>query len=139
MASLTHKRSWTGSPTSYDFDLDTEPMSKRTRTDEEVEEMLEPESPGSSEQSVELSYEQQKPVRDEAYYMQDGSCVLRVENTLFNIHRTVLAKDNSLFSSMFELPQGEHETEGLTDDCPIILQGDTVQEFRHLLWVLYAL
>ncbi|THG95384.1 hypothetical protein EW026_g6259, partial [Hermanssonia centrifuga] len=54
------------------------------------------------------------------------------------VHRTLLGKDGSLFSSMFQLPQGEHEPEG-TDACPIVLQGDTVAEFKHFLWVLYAL
>jgi hypothetical protein len=44
-----------------------------------------------------------------------------------------------MFSSMFSLPQGEHEAEGSTDDSPIFLQGETVSEFRNFLWVLYAL
>ena len=94
-------------------------------------------------------------VRDDTFYLQDGSCVLRVESTLFNVrepylyvcyptndaqvHRTLLAKDGSLFSSMFSLPQGEHEIEGTSDDCPIWLQGESVSEFKNFLWVLYAL
>ena len=40
---------------------------------------------------------------------------------------------------MFTLPQGECQEEGLSDDNPIVLQGDSVQEFRHFLWALYAL
>lgn len=81
----------------------------------------------------------QTVTRDETYYLQDGSCVLRVQNTLFNVHRTLLAKDGSLFSSMFSLPQGESEVEGTSDSCPIHLTGETVSEFRNFLWVLYAL
>ena len=30
-------------------------------------------------------------VRDTTYYMQDGSCVLQVENTLFNVCLAVVA------------------------------------------------
>ena len=108
----------------------------------------------------ELSPRAHEPVvRDETYYMQDGSCILQVENTLFNVssvgcdlilveshisifaqvHRTLLCKDSSLFSTMFELPQGEHESDGGSDSSPILLCGETVSGFRNFLWVLYAL
>lgn len=40
---------------------------------------------------------------------------------------------------MFTLPQGGYEAEGGSDENPIVLSGDTVAEFRHFLWVLYAL
>jgi hypothetical protein len=40
---------------------------------------------------------------------------------------------------MFTLPQGDNESEGRSDDSPIVLTGDTVSEFRHFLWALYAL
>ncbi|KIY46747.1 hypothetical protein FISHEDRAFT_46717 [Fistulina hepatica ATCC 64428] len=79
-------------------------------------------------------------VRDDKYYFEDGSCILQVEDTLFNVHRTILSKDNSSFSTMFSLPQGEDNVgEGKSDDNPIVLAGDTVSEFRHFLWALYAL
>ncbi|KAJ7078682.1 hypothetical protein C8R44DRAFT_836688 [Mycena epipterygia] len=76
---------------------------------------------------------------DDTYYLEDGSCIILVQNTLFNVHRTILSKDNSSFSTMFTLPQGDHESEGRSDDNPIVLTGDTVSEFRHFLWALYAL
>ncbi|KAF8491143.1 hypothetical protein F5888DRAFT_1737069 [Russula emetica] len=78
-------------------------------------------------------------VRDEDYYFSDGSCIIMVENTLFNVHRTILSKDFSSFSSMFSLPQGDKPAEGQSDDNPVILTGDTVSQFRNFLWVLYAL
>ncbi|THH30050.1 hypothetical protein EUX98_g4139 [Antrodiella citrinella] len=59
-------------------------------------------------------------VRDDTYYLEDGSCILQVERTLFNVHRTILSKDSSMFSALFELPQG-------------------VKEFKNFLWSLYAL
>ncbi|KAH7925584.1 hypothetical protein BV22DRAFT_1033856 [Leucogyrophana mollusca] len=77
--------------------------------------------------------------RDELYYFSDGSCILRIETTLFNVHRTILSKDQSSFSTMFTLPQGDLPAEGTSDDNPIVLHGDTVEEFRNFLWVLYAL
>ncbi|KAJ7079740.1 hypothetical protein B0H15DRAFT_494399, partial [Mycena belliarum] len=78
-------------------------------------------------------------VHDDTYYLEDGSCIIQVQNTLFNVHRTILSKDTSSFSTMFTLPQGDHESEGRSDDNPIVLTGDTVSEFRHFLWALYAL
>ncbi|TFK33025.1 hypothetical protein BDQ12DRAFT_450930 [Crucibulum laeve] len=77
--------------------------------------------------------------RDDTYYMDDGSCILLVEDTLFNVHRTILSRDSSSFSTMFTLPQGTQEAEGRSDDTPIVLPGDSVSEFRHFLWALYAL
>ncbi|KXN86490.1 hypothetical protein AN958_10004 [Leucoagaricus sp. SymC.cos] len=81
----------------------------------------------------------QQYTRDDTYYFEDGSCVLLVEDTLFNVHRSVLSRDSSSFKTMFSLPPGEHPVEGTSDDNPIVLTGDTAAEFRHFLWTLYAL
>ncbi|KAJ6508362.1 hypothetical protein C8R45DRAFT_967169 [Mycena sanguinolenta] len=78
-------------------------------------------------------------IHDDTYYLEDGSCIILVENTLFNVHRTILSKDNSSFCTMFTLPQGDNDIEGRSDANPIVLTGDTVSEFRHFLWALYAL
>ncbi|KZT27464.1 hypothetical protein NEOLEDRAFT_1240395 [Neolentinus lepideus HHB14362 ss-1] len=78
-------------------------------------------------------------IRDERYYMADGSCVLLVEKTLFNVHKSMLSRDSSSFATMFDLPQGEGPIEGTSDDHPILLAGDTVDEFRNFLWAMYAL
>lgn len=78
-------------------------------------------------------------VRDETYYLVDGSCVLLVDDTLFNVHRTILSKDCSFFSGMFTIPQGHDPSEGTSDAHPIVLTGDTPSEFRNFLWALYAL
>jgi len=40
---------------------------------------------------------------------------------------------------MFSLPQGSCDAEGRTDNNPIVLMGDSPEEFRHFLWSLYAL
>ncbi|KAJ8508221.1 hypothetical protein ONZ45_g9495 [Pleurotus djamor] len=77
--------------------------------------------------------------RDPTYYMDDGSCVLLIEDTLFNVHRSMLARDNSSFVAMFSLPQGDNMAEGASDTNPIVLVGETPEEFRHFLWALYAL
>ncbi|KAJ7280350.1 hypothetical protein C8J57DRAFT_123943 [Mycena rebaudengoi] len=80
-----------------------------------------------------------KVVRDPEYYREDGDCKIRVENTLFSIHRFLLARDSSAFETMFQLPQGTQSPQGSTDVDPIVLTGDTTEEFRALCWALYAL
>ncbi|KAH7884965.1 hypothetical protein F5I97DRAFT_1810244 [Phlebopus sp. FC_14] len=93
------------------------------------------------------------PSRDTAYYYSDGNTVLLVENTLFKVHRSALTKEKSTFDSMFSLDADLRSSanvpsnssgvtvgpEGESDDNPIRLQGDTADEFRALLWALYAL
>ncbi|KAI6044753.1 hypothetical protein EDC04DRAFT_2877518 [Pisolithus marmoratus] len=80
-----------------------------------------------------------EPRRDDRYYFCDGSCILQVGNTLFNVHRSILSQDSSSFSTLFTLPQGDVPEEGTSDERPIVLQGDTTDEFRNFLWSLYAL
>ncbi|KAK7681599.1 hypothetical protein QCA50_015332 [Cerrena zonata] len=89
------------------------------------------------------------PTRDSTYYISDGNTVLLVENTLFRVHRSTLTKDKSAFETMFQLSSETDSVrsdssmtvpqEGENDDNPIRLQGDTANEFRALLWALYAL
>jgi len=86
------------------------------------------------------------PTRDADYYISDGNTVLLVENILFKVHRSTLTKDKSTFDTMFSLPSDSSSDssmtvgpEGESDDNPIHLQGDTAEEFRALLWALYAL
>lgn len=66
------------------------------------------------------------------------------------MHRSALTKEKSTFESMFSLDSDLRSStsnssgvtvgpEGESDDNPIRLQGDTADEFRSLLWALYAL
>ncbi|TFK33027.1 hypothetical protein BDQ12DRAFT_691724 [Crucibulum laeve] len=78
--------------------------------------------------------------RDLDYYFSDGNAVLLVEDTLFKVHRSILSKDGSTFANLFVLPtQLGSSEEGNDDRNPICLQGDTAEQFRALLWALYAL
>ncbi|KAI0345957.1 hypothetical protein BDW22DRAFT_1389955 [Trametopsis cervina] len=96
-----------------------------------------------------LSLSMPGPSRDSTYYISDGNSVFLVENTLFKVHRSTLMKDKSAFETMFQLSSetdssrsdmsSAASTEGDADDNPIRLQGDTADEFRALLWSLYAL
>ncbi|KAG6332004.1 hypothetical protein ID866_7089 [Astraeus odoratus] len=99
-------------------------------------------SPAVSVDQLQFSLSRQgtdEPQRDTTYYMSDGSCILLVGKTLFNVHRSILSRDSSSFATLFTLPQGDTPEEGTCDERPIVLQGDTPDEFRNFLWALYAL
>ena len=69
---------------------------------------------------------------------------------MLSFRRSTLTKDKSTFDSMFSLDldlrshtistcSSSIGPEGESDDNPIRLQGDSAEEFRALLWALYAL
>ncbi len=68
---------------SRNSDRPSEPSRKRAKVYEEVERML-VHCPASRSQADEY-HDSARLVRDDTYYLQDGSCVLQVENTLFNV------------------------------------------------------
>ncbi|KAI0369370.1 hypothetical protein BV20DRAFT_946171 [Pilatotrama ljubarskyi] len=93
-----------------------------------------------------LAQGENAPVRDAEYYIESADCVIRVEDTLFRVHRYLLGRDNSAFQHMFSMPvvQGggglpSQCVEGYSDDDPVHLYGESVERFRDLLSVLYDL
>ncbi|KAH9847926.1 hypothetical protein C2E23DRAFT_846287 [Lenzites betulinus] len=84
-----------------------------------------------------------EPGRDTEYYIAGADCVLRVEDTLFRVHRYLLGRDGSAFQHMFSMPSGGalpwQCIEGASDDHPIRLHGEKADRFRDLLSLIYAL
>ncbi|KAJ7475196.1 hypothetical protein B0H11DRAFT_2034482 [Mycena galericulata] len=114
-------------------DPSVEPVRKRARTDSYTADadttLLDEDAGGVPE----------KIIQDPQYYFIDGDCKIRVENTLFSIHRFLLARDSSVLETMFQLPQGTEKPQGLSDEDPIVLVGDTAEQFHALCWALYAM
>jgi len=79
----------------------------------------------------------QIPNRHPEFYFSDGSVIFLVENDLYNVHRSILARHSSVFTGMFELPQGNSTQEGLTDGNPVRLPETKSADFEFLLLVLY--
>ncbi|TDL23163.1 hypothetical protein BD410DRAFT_721614 [Rickenella mellea] len=81
-------------------------------------------------------------IRDAEFFFSNGDCSILVENTLFKVHRFLLTRDSQVFDKLLsggESVQPAAEFAGSVEGVPIIkLQGDTVVEFRALLWILYA-
>jgi BTB/POZ domain len=56
----------------------------------------------------------------------------QVENAIFKVHRSVLAKYSSVIEGMLNAPQG-NDSRGGTDDNPLVLTGDSVVAWESLL------
>ncbi|KAJ7662842.1 hypothetical protein DFH06DRAFT_1471566 [Mycena polygramma] len=78
------------------------------------------------------------PTRDAQFYHTSGDCIIRVENTLFKIHKYLLVRDSLVFSDLFGLPQGDGAVEGMSDALPICFSDDREDHFRALLRYIYA-
>ncbi|KAJ3573999.1 hypothetical protein NP233_g2070 [Leucocoprinus birnbaumii] len=75
-------------------------------------------------------------VPDEKFFFEDGSCIFKVKNRLFNLHRSILRKNSPFFDSMFSLPQKANAM-GSSRESPIECD-DSLEAFRALCEVLYS-
>jgi hypothetical protein len=75
------------------------------------------------------------PTRHPDLWFDDGSVVLKAENTLFRVHRTTLSTHSTVFSDMFGIPHppGQDEIEG----CPVVKLPDLANDVGYLLKALY--
>ncbi|KAG8997193.1 hypothetical protein FRB94_011140 [Tulasnella sp. JGI-2019a] len=77
--------------------------------------------------------------RDERYCFDDGNVILLVYDTFFKVHRSRLCVDDSVFTTLFCLPQEVGSAaEGVSWHRPIRLP-EKPRRFANLLWALYAL
>jgi len=52
----------------------------------------------------------------------------------------MLKREPSVFFDMFSVPQSDEEKpDGFDDTHPLVLSGDTAEEFGALCWATYAL
>ncbi|KZT73942.1 hypothetical protein DAEQUDRAFT_661722 [Daedalea quercina L-15889] len=127
-----------GTSTTTAASPEPEPSRKRKRVDPEMSDGCENKMDNEDKDEKHVV-----PVHDEKYYDEGADCVVRVENTLFRVHRFLLARDSSVFQDMFTLPTGEEKDdatyEGFSDEQPIRLYSESVENFRIFLSVLYAL
>ncbi|KAF7336539.1 BTB domain-containing protein [Mycena sanguinolenta] len=78
------------------------------------------------------------PNRDKDHYHETGDSIIRVENVLFKIHKFPLTHNSSVFATMFNLPVGIGNMEGLSDDIPIVLEGEKAEDLQAVLKYIYA-
>lgn len=95
------------------------------------------------------------PVRHPELYFEDGNLVIQVaiifhregrsltvkqvEDTLFNVHRSILIRHSVVFSDIFALPKPVPGTsvEGSSDEFPLQFPGISSVDFERFLWILY--
>jgi len=79
--------------------------------------------------------------RHDKYYFEDGDVVFLVADSLFRVHKRVLTRsESSTFTGMFSVPLSSGtEAEGQSDENPIVLSGDSLEEFEALIRLLYPL
>ncbi|KAJ7171623.1 hypothetical protein C8R43DRAFT_944225 [Mycena crocata] len=79
-------------------------------------------------------------VRHIQYWMPDGSIVVRVKNTMYNIHLSHLTRLSVAMNAVLTIPNpkppNDPEREG-TELYPLFLEGVEVQEFNDFLFFLY--
>ncbi|QRV93164.1 The BTB (BR-C, ttk and bab)/POZ (Pox virus and Zinc finger) domain [Ceratobasidium sp. AG-Ba] len=87
----------------------------------------------------------QGPQKHSKFYFSDSLIAIRVENTLFNVHKSQLLKSGT-FKDMFSLGKGvaaaDDESRAISgegsEDNPIELAGVRSDDFERLLTVLYT-
>ncbi|KLO06817.1 hypothetical protein SCHPADRAFT_860940 [Schizopora paradoxa] len=82
--------------------------------------------------------------RDENLWFEDGSIVLATDVHLFCVHKSLLAKNSSIFRDMLEMPSGGESDSQMVDGedyyegKPIVkMVGDSDDDVRYLLMALY--
>lgn len=68
-------------------------------------------------------------------WFDDGSVVLKVQKTMFKVHRTLLSSHSIVFADMFSVPQpaARDQIEG----CPVVDVPDAANDFTYLLTAIY--
>lgn len=77
-----------------------------------------------------------KCTRSSAFWYDEGNVVLRVNDTLFRIHRGVLHTHSVVFQDTFKMPQPEGEP--LLEGCQVVpMMGDAVEDWENILMFMY--
>ncbi|KAJ7808570.1 hypothetical protein B0H13DRAFT_1668630 [Mycena leptocephala] len=71
-------------------------------------------------------------VRSTEFWFEDGTVVLRVENTLYRVYRGLLASRSTVFHDTFSIPQPAEEREEI-DGCPVLQLHDKEEDFTWFL------
>ncbi|KAG8826143.1 hypothetical protein FRC17_008369 [Serendipita sp. 399] len=70
-------------------------------------------------------------------YLKDGTLVIQVEDVLFNVHRSVLARYSTTIRDMLEITRESGINTRGNKENPLILTGDTVAAWELLLGLQY--
>ncbi|KAJ6456078.1 hypothetical protein C8R45DRAFT_1034843 [Mycena sanguinolenta] len=101
-----------------------------------MEEM--PRSPGPTRSVSPPRPQEYTGPRDQKYYLE--SITFKIEDRVFKVPRYHFEHSSEIFATTFTLPVADNaDTEGQSDENPVILEGISSVDFRALLTVLYPL
>ncbi|KAI0342614.1 hypothetical protein BDW22DRAFT_1330030 [Trametopsis cervina] len=69
-------------------------------------------------------------------WFEDGNVVLVAENTMFRLHKGVLARHSEVFHDMFSIPQPQ-QLDDAYDGCPVVRMSEEADELSTVLEILY--
>ncbi|KAJ6458584.1 hypothetical protein C8R47DRAFT_1028533 [Mycena vitilis] len=75
-------------------------------------------------------------VRSSDFWFEDGTVVLRVENTLYRVYRGILASRSTVFRDTFSIPQPAEGGEYI-EGCPVVRLHDKEKDFTVFLKALH--
>lgn len=73
--------------------------------------------------------------RSDRVWFDDGNVVLQAEQTLFKVHRSILALHSPVFKDMFSIPQPSSEV--MVERCPVVCVSDTAVDVTIVLEALF--
>ncbi|CAE6432798.1 unnamed protein product [Rhizoctonia solani] len=112
-------------------------MSYQTRAETETSECTKTDNMPSFETTKSESAPNHS--RDPDYYFEDGCVILLVEDTLFKIHASLMKAQSQAFVGMLAMPSGDAaNTQGLSEQHPIIIPQVKPPQFRNLLKMIYS-
>lgn len=84
-----------------------------------------------------MSVHENQPIRHQEYYFRDGDITIRVEDSVFRIHKHFLTRESKHFHSMLiPNPVPCRDPPGSSEN-PVVLKDATTEGFAGLLWVFY--
>ncbi|KAH9008268.1 hypothetical protein EDB83DRAFT_2323193 [Lactarius deliciosus] len=76
-------------------------------------------------------------VRHGVYFFHDGDIIIRVEDTVFRIHKFFLTRESKHFWAIFMTNVPSRDPPGSSELNPVVLKDATSEAFADFLWVFY--
>ncbi|KAI9465153.1 hypothetical protein BJY52DRAFT_1245393, partial [Lactarius psammicola] len=85
-----------------------------------------------------MSSHDNRVVRHQEYFFRDGDITIRVEDSMFRIHKHFLTRESRHFHAML-VPNAVpcRDPPGSSETNPVVLKDATSEGFAGLLWVFY--
>ena len=69
------------------------------------------------------------PTRHPIFYYELGTTIFQVEHTLYKLYHPILVAESDVFAGLFAFGSTAVESEGKTDENPIILEDLSAEAF----------